>query len=104
PAVVLEKSVIDEVMVFQPREGAREVCGAIAAGSVVADRGQRVLPTRPGTRKARFRGKVTREQAPGIGADQISTLGLGDHVGEAAPDIRPEGARATAIEPVQLSP
>ncbi len=92
-----------EVVVLEPREGAGIVGGAFAAGAVVVDRGERVLPPRPGAGVARLdRSGRPRTAAGCRRAIRSSRSSSGIRSDEARPDVGPELAGAAAVEPLEL--
>ena len=102
--VAVQEAVVDEIVILQPGEGAGIVGGAFPGRPVGLERGQRILPRRPGPGIAGLDDQVAREQPAVIGGDQVAALVLGDRRHEAVPDIGPEQAGAAAIEPVEFGP
>ena len=99
---LVDKAVMREIVVLQPRESTRVIGRRLAQGEIGIHRGQRILPIRPSPPIARLGRVMAAEQALMIGRDQILVLGLGDHIGEPRPKIGKEPRGPPAIEPIQL--
>jgi hypothetical protein len=82
-AVLLQEPLVEEIVVFQPREGAGVIRRAVAAAAIAFHRGERVFPRGPGAGIARLDHQVAGKQALVVGLDQIAALLLGDHGDEA---------------------
>ena len=103
-AVAVEKAAVGEIVVLEPGEGERIGRRGIAARLAGVEHGEGTLPAGPGAGEAGLLGRVGAEQPLVVGADQVVPLGLGDHLREGLPRLRPEAAGAAAVEPVELGP
>ena len=100
--VELQKAIVGEIMVLQPRKGPRIGRWPAMRHPIGMHRGQRVLPSGPCAAIVLLDPQIAREQPPVISRDQIVPLIFGDQVHETRPQFGPEPPGPTAVKPIKL--
>ena len=101
---VSKKTLVEEVVGLNAREGERELILFVVAGEngIGQELGGGALPTAPDLRSRESHGRIIAGEAAVVGGEQIAALCLWD-VGEVRfPSIRIEDRRAALVEPVDF--